>query len=207
MNCPHCQQQVLPDGTTCRHCDFDLTTAEKAYGKKLVLLPVICDLANCLSRTDHESLAKTIRTCSRQIAPFFVRVCLVELPQQTSIQEFGFWLINHAKVDPDSKTSYEDAVLLIIDPRSKKVGFSLGYRVEAFLDRARMESILMKARNAFAEAEWSLGAQIVLSKVTRILAREVAKAAPRPNAHGNSPRRFRRPTVFALKFSSLFSPS
>ena len=131
--CPRCTQGVSPGDECCVHCGFSITVMDEQYGSDAVLLDRVTDAAGVLSEPELDRLNEALVEYERQFPQLFATVYCGALPQQSSLRQFGFWLLNRAAVcDVDATRPNEHGTALVLDIHGRAAFLLHGYLVRGF---------------------------------------------------------------------------
>ncbi len=98
------------------------------------------------------------------------------LPEDLSLSELGFWLLNHGQVrGAEYARPNENAILVVMDMNSKQIGISLGYFAETLIDQEDAYRALHLARPNLLNAEYGEAISTIFSKLGTILKRKGRK--------------------------------
>lgn len=181
MKCPRCTQSVTQGEECCPHCGYSLAVTDDQFGADAVLLDRITDAAGVLSEGDYSKLDATLCGFERCFPQLFVAVYFGALPQQTSLRQFGFWLLNRAAVcELDVTRPNEHGALFVIDSHGRSAALVLGYFLECYLHERDNQFVLEAARRNFHRGLWASGVCAALRELTARLRRRAAEAAKSP---------------------------
>ncbi len=179
--CPRCTQWTAPGGESCLHCGFSLAVMDEIFGGDAVLLDRVTDAAGVLSRTELECVERGLIDFERRFPQLFAAVYCGALPAQTSLRQFGFWLLNRAAVcELDAMRPNENGLLFVLDVHGRSAALVPGYFLECYLDEADQRRVLQAARRDFQRGRWTAGILSALHTLTRRLRRRAAEASKHP---------------------------
>jgi uncharacterized membrane protein YgcG len=174
-------QSLAPAEDGCPHCGYTLATMDEVFGGDEVLLDRVTDAADALSQTELENVNAALNKFEQRFPQLFVAIYCGALPQQTSLRQFGFWLLNRAAIcDLDATRPNENGALLIIDTHGRSAALVPGYFLECYLDERDAARVLEAGRRDFQRGIWAGGVCRVLEKLTSRLRRRAAEAAKSP---------------------------
>lgn len=141
--CPACGGPLKSGAQWCPACDFtggDTMTMFSDFPPPL--LPIL-DAVGALSESDVRSVGAARDNLRRRFPQFHWRICIVDLPSDTSLPLFGFWLLNACPLD-GSETIEDRAwtVLLLINAASGQAAAIPGYAAEPYVSDDEWKSIL-----------------------------------------------------------------
>lgn len=196
--CPRCTQWLAPGAGDCPHCGFSLTVMDEVFGDDAVLLDRVTDAAGVLSHIEMERMTTALEQFEQRFPQLFAAVYCSALPPQTSLRQFGFWLLNRAAVcDLEATRPNENGVLFILDTHGRSAALVPGYFLECYLDGNDQQRVLEAARRDFQRSQWAAGIVAALHEMMRRLRRRAAEA-------GRSPERFAPPQPAALPAAPSF---
>ncbi len=187
MDCPRCAKLVLPGSTVCSHCGYCLGVAGEIFGREEIFLGLVCDHAEVLPARESRRLTRLIANFEARFPNFWFAVCLADLPEEATLAEFGFWLINHVcPAERDEPREPATGVILIVDPAAKEAGWSLGYGAEAAIGEEALRDALSAAQGAFAKGRIGRACRVALAELARFLAK-IAKNRSQPEIPAPQP--------------------
>lgn len=170
MKCPRCQRPVDHEAESCYSCGYSELDAAKKYGANKVFLNRIHDAAACLRKHERDELAAAIDQLEVVFPQMLFCAYLGNLPDDLSMSELGFWLLNHGQVKgAEYSRPNENAVLVIVDMNTKQVGVSLGYFTESLLSDEDVYRALLHARPHLLNAEYGEALEKILFRLAKIL--------------------------------------
>ena len=171
---------------------------DEIFGGDAVLLERVTDAAGVLTMTDAERVTAALVEFEARFPQLFAAVYCGALPAQTSLRQFGFWLLNRAAVcDLEATRPNENGALLIIDTHGRAAALVPGYFLECYLDAGDVLRVLEAARRDFHGGLWAAGILAALRELTTRLRRRAAEAA-------KSPERFAPPRPPAVPAAPQF---
>lgn len=179
--CPRCTQSTAPGGDSCPHCGFALEIVDEVFGDDAVLLDRVTDAAGVLSHSEIEQVDAALRRFEQQFPQLFAAVYCGALPAQTSLRQFGFWLLNRAAVcDLEATRPNENGVIIVLDTHGRSVAVVPGYFLECYLDESDLQRLLEAGRRDFHRGFWVAGLLASLRELTARLCRRAAEATRTP---------------------------
>lgn len=165
----------------CRQCGYSLAVMDDIFGADAVLLGKVTDAAGVLSEGDVERMEGALRGFEQLFPQLFVVVYCGALPRQTSLRQFGFWLLNRAAVcDLEATRPNENGALFVIDSHGRSAALVLGYFLECYLDERDLHRILEAGRTGFQRGLWAEGMAAAVHELSVRLKRRAAEAAKHP---------------------------
>jgi uncharacterized membrane protein YgcG len=166
----------------CPHCGYSLAVTDDVFGADPVLLDRVTDAAGVMSDEDRDKVEAALLQFEQRLPQLFAVVYCGALPPQTSLRQFGFWLLNRAAVcELDVTRPNEHGVLFIIDTHGRSAALILGYFLECYLDEPDTRLVLEAARHDFHRGLWAAGIVAALRELTVRLRRRAAEAAKAPS--------------------------
>lgn len=158
-----------------------MAVTDEVFGADPVLLERVTDAAGVLSEGNIERLHLTLDRFEARFPQLFAAVYCGALPPQTSLRQFGFWLLNRAAVSPlEATRPNENGALFVIDTHGRSAALVLGYFLECYLDERDSRAVLEAARRDFHRGLWASGICMALGEMGIRLARRAAEAAKTP---------------------------
>jgi hypothetical protein len=154
---------------------------DEAFGGDEVLLDRVTDTAGVLSHGDMERVNLTLNRFEERFPQLFVAVYCGALPPQTSLRQFGFWLLNRAAIcDLEATRPNENGALLILDTHGLSAAFVPGYFLECYADERDMARVLEAGRRDFHRGLWAGGICATVAELTSRLKRRAGEALKAP---------------------------
>ena len=174
-------QSLAPAEENCPHCGYAMAAMDEIFGSDEVLLERMTDAAEALSQVDRERVNAALDQFEQRFPQLFVAVYCGALPQQTSLRQFGFWLLNRAAIaGPDAMRPNENGALLILDTHGRSAALVPGYFMECYIDERDATRVLESARRELQRGSWATGLCQALDELTNRLRRRAAEAAKFP---------------------------
>ena len=132
--CPACGGPLKPDSKWCPTCNFTGGDSIRFFPDSPPPLLPILDAAEIFTEADTRKIERVREAIGKRFPQFRWRVCSVNLPQETRLSLFGFWLLNASPL-AENETSDERTwtVLLLINANTGQAAVILGYAAEPFL--------------------------------------------------------------------------
>ena len=178
--CPHCQQQLEPQETSCPGCGFNLGECVRLFPFAAPPLSLIIDPSRFLPERITKDLKKPyrkLRKCAPQVDICF---CFVRLPEGSQLAEFAFWLHNTA---PEADASRAWQLLIVGDLNSGQLTLTSGYALEPFLRRDLWEAALQELAACFSDEQWKEGLIGFLKDTRGLLSAAWQEAARNSKRH------------------------
>lgn len=154
---------------------------DEVFGSDDVLLERVTDAAGVLSEGDIERIELALLQFERRFPQLFAAVYCGALPQQTSLRQFGFWLLNRAAVcDLDVSRANDHGAVFVLDTHGRSAALVPGYFLECYLDERDARAVLEAGRREFHRGQWAAGICRALRELTSRLRRRAAEAAKSP---------------------------
>ena len=150
MRCPYCKTEVEARVTTCGRCGLSLEKVTRLFGVVPRIVKGVSDDAGVLS----DSAKRRIRTIANELTIRFPQtsfsVVTANLPPDTSLCVFAFWIFNEAGIARDlDRASNNYDILLTIDPGSGRANLMVGYGLQNFVSESQLSAIIEAARDFF----------------------------------------------------------
>lgn len=154
---------------------------DEVFGGDAVLLDRVTDAAGALSRSEIEQVEDALRRFEHRFPQLFTVVYCGALPAQTSLRQFGFWLLNRAAVcDLEATRPNENGVLLILDTHGRSAAVVPGYLLECYLNESDLQRVLTAGRKSWGRGLWTPGLLAALGELSSRLCRRAEEAARAP---------------------------
>lgn len=176
MKCPSCQRPVDHEAESCYSCGYSEMEASARYGFNRVMLNRVHDAAACLRKQERDDLAAALDQLEVNFPQILFSAYLGNLPDELSISELGFWLLNHGQVKgAEYVRPNENAILIILDMSTRQVGVSLGYFTESLISEEEAYRALLHARPYLLNAEYGEALEKIFHRLARVLRRKGRK--------------------------------
>ncbi len=176
MKCPSCQRPVDHEAESCYSCGYSEMEASVRYGTNRVMLNRVHDAAACLRKQERDELATAIDYLEINFPQILFSAYLGNLPDDLSMSELGFWLLNHGQVKgAEYVRPNENAILLILDMSTRQVGISLGYFTESLITEEEAYRALLHGRPHLLNAEYGEALEKIFLRLARVLRRKGRK--------------------------------
>mgnify|MGYP001797785980 FL=1 len=155
MKCPRCQKPIDHEARVCYSCEYSAEIAAARHGRNRVLLNRVHDAAACLRKEEKDELEETLDQLEVNFPQILFSAYLGNLPDDLSMSELGFWLLNHGQVKgAEIARPNENAVLLILDMATRQIGVSFGYFTESLITEEEAYRALYQGRPHLFNAEY-----------------------------------------------------
>lgn len=176
MKCPKCLRPVDHEAESCYSCGYSELEASERYGANQVYLNRIHDAAACLRKQDRDDLAFALDQLEIKFPQMLFCTYLGTLPEDLSMSELGFWLLNHGQVKgAEYARPNENAILLILDMNTRQIGVSLGYFAETLISEEDAYRALLHARPHLLNAEYGEALEKIFFRLAKVLRRKGRK--------------------------------
>ncbi len=158
MRCPACQSPVFENDPACRQCGFTLEAADRAYGVPPALHKPVTDPRRVLSGLARRRVMRKVTQIEHLYPQVEVAVLLLDVPRQTPMSAYAFWLFNRGQLSSAVEKGGENRlIMLLIDVESDKAAAMTGYGLEPFLQERQLQMCVTRfsqlaARGGLAEA-------------------------------------------------------
>lgn len=141
--CPSCKADLKADSKWCPACNFTGGDTIALFSDSPPPLLPILDAVGLWNETEIKRIETARESHRRHFPQLHWRVCAVNLPPDTRLPLFGFWLLNVCPLH-ENETAEERAwtVLLLIDVASGQVAAIPGYAAESCLSDDELRIIL-----------------------------------------------------------------
>jgi hypothetical protein len=185
--CPRCERPLDERAPACAACGLSLSVLDEQFGEDCVVLDRVTDAAHVLRLAEKDSVIDAIEHFERSFPQLFVTVYLGVLPRHASLRLFGFWLLNRAAVTAvEINRPNESGALVVADMRSKALGLTLGYHLEALFSKKELIGILGAACGAFGRREYGEGLVHCVNDFSRVLQKKLRKGMMESRSYADS---------------------
>lgn len=179
MNCPHCSSQITPEQPVCLKCGFSAAAIRGYLGADWVKLARITDNAQLLSLKHTRHLETVLDDFERRFPQCFMAAYVGALPDNLTLPDLGFWLINHGAFHTHQISRRNDfGIVLIMDPVRQQASFTLGYGLESILKETFLTQILKKLQPLLRKGSFASAIETAITLIDKEL-QSAARREPR----------------------------
>lgn len=179
MNCPHCSSLITPAQPVCPQCGFSAAAIRGYLGSDWVRLARITDNAQLLSLKHSRHLETVLDDFERRFPQCFMAAYVGALPDNLTLPDLGFWLINHGAFHTHQISRRNDfGIVLIMDPVRQQASFTLGYGLESILKETFLTQILKKLQPLLRQGSFAFAIETAVTLIEKEL-RSAARREPR----------------------------
>lgn len=179
MNCPHCSSLITPAQPVCQKCGFSAAAIRGYLGSDWVRLARITDNAQLLSLKHSRHLETVLDDFERRFPQCFMAAYVGALPDNLTLPDLGFWLINHGAFHTHQISRRNDfGIVLIMDPVRQQASFTLGYGLESILKETFLTQILKKLQPLLRKGSFASAIETAVTLIEKEL-RSAARREPR----------------------------
>jgi hypothetical protein len=179
MNCPHCSSLITPAQPVCPQCGFSAAAIRGYLGSDWVRLARITDNAQLLSLKHSRHLETVLDDFERRFPQCFMAAYVGALPDNLTLPDLGFWLINHGAFHTHQISRRNDfGIVLIMDPVRQQASFTLGYGLESILKETFLTQILKKLQPLLRQGSFASAIETAVTLIEKEL-RSAARREPR----------------------------
>ncbi|MEM9283135.1 MAG: TPM domain-containing protein, partial [Verrucomicrobiota bacterium] len=150
--------------------------ASARFGENQVLLSRVHDAAHCLRKKEKDILDAALDRLEVKFPQMLFCAYIGTLPEDLSMSELGFWLLNHGQVKgAEFARPNENAILVILDMNTKKIGVTMGYFAEALINEEEAYRALLRSRPNLLNAEYGEAIEAIFKRLAKILTRKGKK--------------------------------
>jgi uncharacterized membrane protein YgcG len=158
MKCPSCRRSVTEPVARCPHCRLDLHKLDLQFGVAPLRFGPLTDSTLTLSKLRQRRLLRLLHLFQAKFPQSSLSVFLTELPVDTAIGEYTFWLANRARFSTIESTEENNFdLLLAVDRGAGAAGLTVGYGLERQVTEDDLGAALEAGRSAFAARDWAGG--------------------------------------------------
>lgn len=120
-----------------------------------------------------DALRSLLRVFHKKFPQIVFCVLVIDLGEEVSISEYGFWLINRARFGGAGIIGAKNFDLFfVIDPKGRAAGLIAGYGLEAYLSEQDLQDALAVANSGFDAGDLICGMRECIEFLT-IRVREI----------------------------------
>lgn len=173
MKCPSCLRPVDHEAVSCYSCGYSFAETMEKFGGNRVEMSRIHDAAHCFRKGELDDLNQVLDSLELRFPQMLFCLYLGELPENISMSELGFWLLNRAQVKgAEYARPNDNAVLVLMDMQSRQVGLSLGYLAEMLVTEEEAYRSLIAARPHLVNGEYAPAMSQIFNRLGKVLARK-----------------------------------
>lgn len=185
MKCPRCQASVHSEQSTCSACGFSATLLHSYLGNQWVRLERITDAAHCLRLEDTRRLEVILDDFERSFPQAFFAVYLGTLPNNLSVAELGFWLLNQGAFNTHSVSRRNDfGMVLVVDPSAQTACISLGYAIENCFSPKIINRMMQTAGSHLSKGAFGMAIEASCIRAGEVLRKHARPMQWQPEAAG-----------------------
>ena len=180
MRCPGCDVLLDAPASACSKCKFTLGQLDAKFGTVPLHTRYVTDRAQSLTLEELNRLRDLLYRFENKFPQLLFSVFVTDLPGDTSIREFTFWLANRAQFSSaDAEGAGNFDLLLVIEPTRPSAALTVGYGLETYLSEDDLQAALSRAQSALVNDQIEVAIRLCLEETTRLLriACDVAAAA------------------------------
>ena len=151
--CPSCAGTVGDGAQRCPSCGFTGGDTISMFSDEAPPLLPVLDAAGIWTEREVRSIEDAREKVRRRFPQIQWRVCTVDLPEETKLSVFGFWLLNAAeKYVGETDDDRAWTILLLLNVATGHAAVVPGYAAERCLEDADLRKILIAMK-----PQWSGG--------------------------------------------------
>ncbi|HEY5895656.1 MAG TPA: TPM domain-containing protein [Chthoniobacterales bacterium] len=166
MRCPSCLTPAAEPVSECPACGMSLAKLDAKYKTVPRHLRFITDHVSLFSGEEHQALAHQIKALEKLYLGLHVTLMTLELPPNTNLREYMFWLFNRCRFSPiDAKLNRNYSVVIVIDVTSGTAFMSTGFGFEQWLQDEDLQAILDPAIPHFKKNQMAAGCKTIFDRL------------------------------------------
>lgn len=183
MKCPHCASLVSPQQNACSACGFTATLLHHYLGNQWVRLERIIDAAHCLRLEDARQIEVVLDNYERSFPQAFFAIYLGVLPNNLTVAELGFWLLNQGAFNTHSVNRRNDyGIILVVDPSTKTASVTLGYSIERCFSTKDVSSILQILGVKLRHGSFGAALEAICKRCSEVLRKHARRVQWQPDS-------------------------
>ncbi|WP_221285099.1 TPM domain-containing protein [Haloferula luteola] len=146
--CPACGHRL--DGFEdfqCPSCQFTGSDSLRWFPFQAPALERISDHTHRLTRSEYQKIDSAITAFERKFPQFALAFVSVDLPPNTSLRVFAFWLLNASPCADSHAEARRSWTILLVASTSGEWALAPGYSAEAWLDARDWQTLLTRVEN------------------------------------------------------------
>lgn len=152
--CPACRT-IIGTVDRCPNCHFTGGDTMGMFRGSPPQVAALNDAAGLWDAADLKIIAKARQRASLRFPQFRWNICSVELPEETNLRLYGFWMLNVCPLREDeAETDRLWTVLLLINATAAKAAAIPAYAAEPWLGNDQWDKAL-----ACMAARWQAGSR------------------------------------------------
>lgn len=147
IRCPYCRTELTETTKSCHQCQLDLERASAVMGPVPRLSPDgLTDLTDTLTSAERRQLHNRMGVFSRHFPQSRILIVVNSFSDQFPLGVHLFWLFNTAGLSSHARKQGDNRDVLIgLDLGGRRVGLTIGYGLEPFLEQAALDKILERS--------------------------------------------------------------
>lgn len=142
FTCPACQTQIDPVDR-CPNCQFTGADTMRMFPGPVPEIQTMNDQADLFDSSALKVIDRSRKRLAKRFPQFRWRVCTVNLPAETNLRLYGFWLLNVLPIQSDeSESDRLWTVLLVINVAANRAAVATGYSAEPWLGNDQWDKTL-----------------------------------------------------------------
>ncbi len=189
MKCPSCATPLAEPLPRCPECRLSLQRLDLKFGMVPRHSRYLSDRSGKLELSEMGTLREALRLFEKKFPQVLFSVLVTELPANSSVSEYAFWMANRARFSSIEKTQSDNFdLLLVIDVNSGTAALTTGYGLEPHVSEEDLEDVLQTLARPLREGDWAAGIHAVVeAMITKLRERSVVeKTALRDKAEPES---------------------
>jgi uncharacterized membrane protein YgcG len=179
IKCPACAASLDAPAEVCPQCKFTLRRLDPKFGTLPLRNRYLTDRAQSLTVDEVGRLRELLARFEIKFPQSLFSVFVTELPADSNVREYAFWLSNRAifsSVEAEGVENFD--LLLVIDPTHRSAALTVGYGLENFVTEDDLKDVLEAAEPALRGDQLERAIRTCIGEMTRRLC-DLSKAAAR----------------------------
>lgn len=144
FTCPACQTQ-FDAADRCPNCQFTGSDTMRMFAGAPPEITTVNDQADLFDSAALKTIERSRKRLAKRFPQFRWRLCTTNLPAETNLRLYGFWMLNVAPIRPDeSESDRQWTVLLLINAAANRAAVVPGYAAEPWLGNDQWDKALAR---------------------------------------------------------------
>ena len=171
MKCPSCGALQEKPEPRCPQCKLTLQKLDIKFGIVPASSRYLSDRSEKLPREEVNKLRAALRLFQKKFPQSLFSILVTELPNNTSITEYAFWLANRSRFSTVETRFQENFnIVLVVDLTANAAALNVGYGLEPHIPEEDLRKVLDEFAEAFRqENDLAKALHVCIDSLTRHL--------------------------------------
>lgn len=170
MQCPYCQTQLTEHCSECSHCSLSLKSANALLGPVPLLSLGVNDFLSALEKKAQKKINRSLVKLGERFPQVRMHIIVNNFNPKYSLATHLFWLFNQGALSTsDYKGGKNHNILLGLDIDQANCAIMVGYGLEPFLARKKLDDVLSKAQPLLSEGNYSDAILTIIDELAQLM--------------------------------------